>query len=81
MIEWTDNIPMGTSIDSVKQIQPNFIEIDWNKPDTIDWIKSDTLNNETRYFITKIKNDNDMLKMDNYLYFVNGKYQGRFAHK
>ena len=73
MIDWTGSIPQGTSIDSVKQIQPEFLEIDWGNPK----IFSD----ETRYYITKIKYNHDMLNMENYLSFVDNKYQGRFAHK
>ena len=73
MIEWTSSIPKGTSIDSVKTTQPDFLEIDWNHPETHD--------GETRYAITKIKNNSKMLKMVNYLSFVDNKYQGRFAHK
>lgn len=73
MIEWSDSIPRGASIDSVKQIQPDFIEIDWNNP-----LEGD---GETRYIITKIRNNHDVLKMENYLVFVNNQYQGRFAQK
>ncbi len=73
MIDWTSSIPKGTSIDSIKKVQPDFIEIDWNNPAVTD--------SETRYTITKIKNDNDPLKMENYLSFVDNKYQCRFAHK
>lgn len=73
MIDWTSNIPIGTSIDSIKKIQPNFIEIDWQHP---------AMNNgETRYTIIKIKNNYDVMKMENYLSFVENKYRGRFAHK
>jgi len=73
MIDWASSIPKGTSIDSVKLIQPDFIQIDWKNPIIID--------SEARYRIIKIKNDNDLLKMGNYLSFINDRYQGRFAHK
>ena len=73
MIDWTSGIPMGTSIDSVKKISPDFLEISWIHPETYD--------REIRYAITKIKNNRDILKMENYLSFVDNKYQGRFAHK
>ena len=73
MIRWSSNIPIGTSIDSVKAVQPKFLEIDWNHPRVF--------GNETQFIITRIKNNNDLLKMENYLSFVNNKYQGRFAHK
>lgn len=73
MINWSSSIPKWTCIDTVKQIQPDFIEIDWKNP-----IKSDS---EARYINTKIKNSNDLLQMENYLSFADNKYQGRFANK
>ena len=73
MIEWTSSIPVGTSIDSVKKCQPNYITIDWNNP-----IKNDS---ETTYSIIKIKNNMDVLGMENYLTFIDNKYQGRFGRK
>ena len=47
--------------------------INWTDPETNDSVKM--------YTITKIKNNRDILKMENYLSFVDNKYQGRFAHK
>ena len=73
MIDWASKIPEGTSIDSVKLIQPDFIEIDLENPQKFE--------DETRYGITKIKYDYDLLKMEYYLVFVDNKYKGRFAHK
>lgn len=73
MINWTSTIPTGASLDSVKKNQPDFIEIDWDSPMVIDSVKN--------YLITKIKNNNDPLRMVNYISFINDKYQGRFAHK
>lgn len=73
MIDWADNIPIGTSIDSVKKLQPNYIVIEWNKPN---------VNNTSKSFaITKIKGNTDPLNMSNTLKFVNEKYIGRFARK
>ena len=59
--------------DSVKKLQPDYLEIDWNNPEKFD--------DETRYIITKIKNNYDPLHMENYLSFIHNKYEGRFAHK
>ena len=73
MIDWTSNIPKGISVDSVKKLQPDYLEIDWNNPEKFD--------DETRYIITKIKNNYDPLHMENYLSFIHNKYEGRFAHK
>src|SRR5437868_3977941 len=73
MIKWAGEVPKGISVDSVKKLQPDFIEIDWSHPRI--------LGDENEYIITKIKYDYDILKMENYLLFKNNKYQGRFAHK
>jgi hypothetical protein len=72
-VKWTDNIKIGTDIQTVKNNQPDFLEIDWAKPDTIGI--------ESFYLIKKIKGNKDVLAMSNYLVFTNGKYQGRKAHK
>ncbi len=73
MIAWTSSIPKGTSLDSVKQIQPDYIEINWKNPETF--------KNEQRFIISKIKGDNDILNMEYYLVFIDNKYQGQFAEK
>jgi len=72
-IDWVDNIKVGTDIQSVKNNQPVFIEIDWGKPDTLD--------NKLLYKISKIKGSNDLLKMEHFLVFVGDKYQGRQSSK
>ena len=73
MIEWTDNIKIGSDIQFVKDCQPDFIEIDWKKPESY--------KNETYYLITKIKGSRDILNMSHFLVFIDGKYQGRKSHK
>ena len=73
MIDWTDNIKIDTNIQSVKDEQPDFIEIDWDNP----ILKE----NEKRFLITKIKGNRDILNMSNYLLFIDNKYQGRDSHK
>jgi hypothetical protein len=73
MINWADNLPLGTSIDSVKKMQPDFIVIDWDKPSKSDSSKSFT--------IIKINGSSDALKMTTTLNFVNERYIGRFAKK
>jgi len=72
-IHWVDNIKIGSDISLVKRTQPNFV--------TIDWTNSDTINKVVRYKVTKIKGDNDILKMAHYLIFIDNKYQGRQSHK
>lgn len=73
MASWTDNIPQGTSVDSVKQTTPTFIEIDWENPHKFD-------DSSEIYFI-KMKWHYDVLKMSYYLSFKNNKYVGQFAQK
>jgi hypothetical protein len=72
-VEWADQLKTGTSVDAVKKSQPDFVDIDWNKPDTV--------GQEERFRIKSIKGNSDVLQMANYLIFVDGKYQGRFAQK
>lgn len=67
MIEWTNNIPIGTDLKTVKGNQPEFLEIDWKNPDTLD-------NGFTRYFITKIKGNNNVSNMNYFLEFENNEF-------
>lgn len=72
-IDWMDNIELGTSLEEVKKSQPDFVEIEWNKPDTLD--------QGLRYSIEKIKGNNDLLNMQHYLVFSDNKFQGRKSSK
>ena len=72
-IHWMDSIPEGMSIDSVKLSQPYFIEIDWNAPKLFDSTKS--------YYIKKIRNNRDILKMSHKLVFINDKFTMRISKK
>jgi hypothetical protein len=72
-IDWIDNIKPGTTIEEVKKNQPDFVEINWSKPDTVD--------NQVRFWVTKIKGDKDVLSMSHLLVFVDSKFTGRESHK
>jgi hypothetical protein len=72
-IHWIDSIPQGAQIDSVKQSQPSFVEIDWEHPQYFDSSKS--------YYVKKIKNSYDVLKMSHRLVFVNDKFKMRISKK
>lgn len=72
-IDWADKIPKGTNIDSVKKMQPSFVKIAWKTPVNID--------NEKLFEIVEIDGNNDILNMQNFLVFINGKYQGRESKK
>jgi hypothetical protein len=72
-ITWMDNIAIGSSLAQVKKSQPDFIDIDWDNPDTLD----ETI----RFRIDQIKGNNDILNMTHYLEFSDNKYEGRKSSK
>ena len=72
-INWLDKIEEQETIETVKNTQPDFIEINWENPIIID--------NETRYEIIKIKGNSDPLEMQHFLVFIDGKYYGRDSKK
>ena len=72
-IDWMDNLKPGTSLTDVKKTQPDFVKINWDKPDTV--------NNQIRYWVTGIKGNKDVLAMNQLLVFVDNKYIGRESHK
>jgi hypothetical protein len=72
-IHWADNLNNRLDIESVKNKQPSYIEIDWKNPRLID--------NEKWYLITKIRGNNDPLGMSHYLVFSNNKYLYRESKK
>jgi len=74
MVEWSSSIPKGTDLENVKKSQPEFLEIDWNNPDTLE-------NGMTRYFVTEIKGNNDILKMEYFLEFENNEFRAFFGLK
>jgi len=72
-IDWADNIKIGTDIQIVKTNKPDYLEVAWDKPDTLE--------NGFRYLIKNIRGSHDPLNMSHYLVFVDNKYQGREPHK
>ena len=72
-IDWMDKIELGTRLADVKKNQPDFVTVDWNKPDTLD--------EGLRFRIEKIKGNNDILDMEHYLVFSDNKYTGRQSSK
>ena len=74
MIEWYNNVPVGTELIIVKENQPDYIKINWESPVIFE-------NGIIRYSIIKIKGDNDLLKMSYFLEFKDNKFIGQFAHK
>ena len=72
MIDWTNSIPKGTDINEVKSMQPQYLIIDWENPDTT--------SKGIEYMIT-VKNNYDPLNMSNALFFIDNKYKGRNSGK
>jgi hypothetical protein len=73
MLDWMREIPKGTSIDSVKKTQPDFVIVNWKN--------SDSLSKSYRFSV-KPKRYYDILQMDNWLSFdSSGGYVGRGYHK
>jgi len=72
-IDWADSIEQGTTLDKVKLNQPDFVTVNWDKPDTVD--------NQVRFWITEMKGSKDGLAMNHLLVFVDNKYVGRESHK
>ncbi len=74
MIHWTDNLPEGLSVEEVRKILPDFLQTDWDHPETLD----DEIH---RYNVTEIKGNRDVLHMAHYLVFQDNQYIGRDSHK
>ncbi|WP_010137167.1 hypothetical protein [Ochrovirga pacifica] len=72
-IQWTDNLESKLTIKEVQDLQPEFIEIDWENPKIVD--------NQKWYLIAKIKGNNDILGMSHYLVFIENSYQYRESKK
>ena len=74
-ILWSDNIPKHSTIEQVKESQPDYVIIDWDNPEVLD-------DSGNRMFHVKaIKGNRDMLKMGYYLEFDAKGFVARFAHK
>ncbi len=69
MLDWMHGIPKGTTIETVKKSQPDFVIVDWKNRDTFP--------NSYRFDV-KPKDYYDILQMSNWLSFdSNGEYIGR----
>tara|TARA_R110001583_G_scaffold84601_1_gene222377 strand:+ start:983 stop:1192 length:210 start_codon:yes stop_codon:yes gene_type:complete len=68
-----DNLESGMNIEAVRESEPDFVEIDWQNPQTV--------GNEKWYVVNKIKGNNDVLHMTHYLVFVENEYQYRESKK
>jgi fructose-1,6-bisphosphatase len=81
MVKWADEeLPVGISVDSAKNLQPDYLTINWGNPDTL-WVGGDSAMMKTLFAIVEIKGSQDILKMQNQLVFIDGKYSGRETRK
>jgi len=71
-IQWADDINKGTDIETVKKSQPNFVKISWEKPLVIE---------DEKLYEIEITINHDVLRMSNFLVFIDNKYQGRESKK
>jgi hypothetical protein len=71
-IIWLNNLETGTSLESIKESQPDFIEIDWNKPDTAGY-KS--------YYKVSVDGSTNILNKTHELVFIRGRFQGCSHHR
>ena len=71
-IEWMDNLESGMNIESVRKRVPDYVEIDWDNPNTV--------GNE-KWYLVEITGNNDVLGMSHYLVFVENEYQYRESKK
>ncbi|MCB0811377.1 MAG: hypothetical protein KDB96_19015 [Flavobacteriales bacterium] len=81
MVNWADEeIPDGATIDSVKSLQPDYLVIAWDSPDTLS-LSEETNSLTLAFDIVEIKGNRDILNMQNLLVFTDGRYKGRWARK
>ncbi|WP_333694508.1 hypothetical protein [Flavobacterium sp.] len=71
-MDWADNLVVETDIETVRKSQPEFVDIDWQNPIIIDG---------QEYYEIEIKNNQDILNMQNFLVFENKKYKRRETKK
>lgn len=72
-IHYCDAIKVGVEIEAVKSEIPSFFTVDWEHPEKMEAI--------TYYKIVSIKGNTDILNMQHYLMFKDGKYLGRDSRK
>lgn len=72
-IAWIDDLEGGLTIEQVKELQPEYIEIDWKNPVEIF--------DEKWYLVKEIKGNNDPLAMSHFLSFTQDGYAGRESKK
>jgi hypothetical protein len=72
-IHWMDRIAPGTSMDSVKRSQPDFVTLDWAHPEQS--------GNVAYVLVTDIKGSHDTLNMRHELVFRDGKFERRHSGK
>lgn len=72
-IDWIDSIKIGTELNTVKSMQPDFVTVYWNRPEINKNIAICQVN--------KIKGNNDPLNMIHFLVFENNRFLRRETRK
>ena len=72
-IDWMNKLDSTMTITDVIMIQPDFLEIDWNKADTVDY--------DIIFDISKIKGNHDILNMQHSLVFRDSVFRNTMSHK
>ncbi|WNJ19842.1 hypothetical protein [Pontibacter sp. G13] len=71
MIQWTESIPKGTPMEEVAAHTPEFLEVDWAHPDTVDGLEA--------YRIQIQFDGQQILRKRYFVVFEDGQYRGRRA--
>ncbi len=70
-ILWINDVETGTDIEKIKSTQPDFVEINWEKPDTV---------NYKLYYQVTVKGNPYILNKTHHLVFMDGMFQGCSHH-
>ncbi|MEO0789116.1 MAG: hypothetical protein AAFY36_10650 [Bacteroidota bacterium] len=72
MVSWSEQIPVGTHMDTVKANTPSGVVVNWQRADTIQ---------DEVYYEVYVKNNYDILGMQNFLVFYSDRFVRRSAIK
>ncbi|MEM8585213.1 MAG: hypothetical protein AAGF87_13125 [Bacteroidota bacterium] len=72
MVSWSEQIPVGTHIDTVKANIPNGVVVNWQRAETVD---------DEVYYERYAENNYDILDMQNFLAFDNDVFVSRRVRK
>lgn len=70
-IMWINDLETGAAIETIKSVQPSFVEINWGKPDTV---------NYKLYYLVTINGSKNILDKTHHLVFRNNRFLGCSHH-